>query len=200
MRCFGAFTADLEALADWLASLKIRTIAMEATGVYWIPLFEILDARGFDVRLVNSRATRQVSGRKSDVLDCQWIQQLMSYGLLRGAYRPGDATCRLRALVRQRSMKAGDQARAVLHMQKALAQMNLLLTNVVSDITGKTGLAILRAIVSGERDPLKLAELRDRRVKADQATIERSLHGNWREEHLLALAQAVAHYDFLGGR
>jgi transposase len=197
IRRFEALTDELEALADWLAQMGIKTVAMEATGVYWIPLFELLDRRGFDVYLVNSRATRQVSGRKSDVLDCQWIWQLMSYGLLRGAFRPDDAICALRALVRQRALKVHDQSRAVLHLQKALAQMNLLLAHVVSDITGKTGLAIIRKIVGGERDPKVLAGLRDCRLKADEAQVARSLHGNWRPEHLLALAQALAHFDFL---
>lgn len=198
VRKFGAFTDDLNALADWLAARGVRVVAMEATGVYWIPLYEVLDARGFDVHLVNSRATRQVSGRKSDVLDCQWIRELMSYGLLKGAFRPADAVCRLRALVRQRQTKVRDQSRAVLHVQKALAQMNLQLAQVVTDLTGKTGMAILRAIVAGERDPAVLARLRDRRLKADEATVARSLHGNWRPEHLFALAQALAHHDFLG--
>jgi transposase len=200
VRRFEAFTDSLEALADWLVQMNIRTVAMEATGVYWIPLFELLDRRGFDVYLVNSRATRQVSGRKSDVLDCQWIWQLMSYGLLRGAFRPSDVVCALRALVRQRAMKVHDQSRAVLHLQKALAQMNLLLTNVVSDITGKTGLAIIRRIVAGERDPKVLASLRDCRLKADETQVARSLHGNWRPEHLLALSQALAHFDFLAAQ
>jgi transposase len=200
VRRFESFTDDLEALADWLMELGITTVGMEATGVYWIPLFELLDRRGFNVLLINARATRQVSGRKSDILDCQWIWQLMSYGLLRGAFRPSDATCELRSLVRQRAMKVHEQSRAVLHMQKALAQMNVLLAVVVSDITGKTGLAILRQIVAGERDPTRLAALRDCRVKASEKQIARSLHGNWRREHLLALGQAVAHYDFIAGQ
>ena len=153
VRCFTSFTDDLEALADWLASLEIKTVAMEATGVYWIPLFELLDGRGFEVVLVNARATRQVSGRKSDVLDCQWIWQLMTYGLLRGAFRPADAVCALRSLVRQRGRKVEDQACCIRHMQKALTQMNLQLDNVVSNLMGKTGSTILRAIVAGERDP-----------------------------------------------
>jgi transposase len=197
VRCFTSFTDDLEALADWLASLEIKTVAMEATGVYWIPLFELLDGRGFQVVLVNARATRQVSGRKSDVLDCQWIWQLMSYGLLRGAFRPADEVCALRSLVRQRGRRVEDQACSIRHMQKALTQMNLQLDNVVSNLMGKTGSTILRAIVAGERDPHKLAKHRDRRLRADEASIARSLHGNWRAEHLFALSQALAHYDFL---
>jgi transposase len=198
VRRFGCFTADLEALADWLAGLGIRVVAMEATGVYWIALFELLESRGFEVHLVNSRATRQVSGRKSDVLDCQWIRELMSYGLLRAAFRPADAICRLRSLVRQRQAKVDERSQAILHMQKALVQMNIQLTNVLSDLAGKTGNAIVRAIVGGERDADALAALRDRRVKADLATVTRSLRGHWREEHLFALCQALEQHDFLG--
>lgn len=197
VRCFTTFSDDLYALADWLESLQVNVVAMEATGVYWIPLFEVLDSRGFDVHLVNSHATRQVSGRKSDVLDCQWIWQLMSYGLLKGAFRPADDICALRVYVRQRATKVQEQARCIAHMQKALTQMNIQLDNVVSNLTGKTGMAILRSIVAGERDPQRLAQLRDRRLRADEATVARSLYGNWREEHLFALAQALAHYDFI---
>jgi len=197
VRKFGCFTSELETLAEWLSSQGVRVVAMEATGVYWIPLFEVLDGRGFEVHLVNSRATRQVAGRKSDVLDCQWIRELMAHGLLRSAFRPADAICCLRALVRQRQIKVDDQSRSVLHMQKALTQMNIQLANVVSDLTGKTGMAILRAILAGERDPEVLSRLRDRRVKADQATVARSLHGNWRDEHLFALRQAMDLHDFL---
>lgn len=200
VRCFSTFSDDLYALADWLASEHVESVAMEATGVYWIPLFEVLDARGFDVQLVNSRATRQVSGRKSDVLDCQWIWQLMAHGLLTGAFRPPDAICGLRSHVRQRANKVQEQSRCIAHMQKALTQMNVQLDNVLSDLTGKTGMAILRSIVAGERDPHTLAQLRDRRVKAGEATVARSLHGNWRAEHLFALDQALAHYDFIGGQ
>ena len=197
VRCFTTFTDDLEALADWLDSLHIKLVAMEATGVYWIPLFELLDARGFQVHLVNARATRQVTGRKSDVLDCQWIWQLMSYGLLRGAFRPPEAVCTLRSLVRQHANKVQEQSRCICHMQKALTQMNIQLDNVVSDLMGKTGSAILRAIVAGERDPQQLAQHRHGRLRADEQTLARSLQGNWREEHLFALTQALAHYDFL---
>ena len=197
VRPFSSFSDDLYAMADWLKSRGVEVVAMEATGVYWIPLYEILDARGFQVNLVNSRATRQVSGRKSDVLDCQWIWQLMTYGLLSGAHRPTGDVCVLRSVVRQRATKVKDQSRSTLHMQKALTQMNIQLDNVVSNLAGKTGMAILRQIVAGERDPKKLASLRDRRLRASEETIARSLHGNWRDEHVLALTQAVAHYDFL---
>lgn len=194
---FSSFTHDLNAMADWLASLEVKAVAMEATGVYWIPVFEVLDARGFEVYLVNSRATRQVSGRKSDVLDCQWIWQLMAHGLLRGAFRPSDPVCVLRAAVRQRATKVDEQARSVQHLQKALTQMNIQLTSAVSNLAGKTGLSIVRAIVAGERDPTTLAKLRDRRLRASEETVAASLHGNWRQEHLFALEQALAHYDFL---
>jgi transposase len=200
VRRFTSFQDDLEALAEWLCGLNVSVVAMEATGVYWIPLYELLSSRGFEVHLVNSRATRQVSGRKSDVLDCQWIRQLMSYGLLRGAFRPGQEICALRAVVRQRQSKVQEQSRCVAHMQKALTQMNVQLDNVVSDLMGKTGLEILRAIVAGERDPHQLAKRRDRRLRADEATVARSLYGHWREEHLFALSQALAHYDFLSGQ
>ena len=162
VRCFSSFSDDLYALADWLQSFGVEQVAMEATGVYWISLYEVLDARGFEVYLVNARATKQVSGRKSDVLDCQWIWQLMSYGLLRGAFRPPDEVCALRSLVRQHANKVREQSRCICHMQKALTQMNIQLDNVVSDLMGKTGTAILRSIVAGARDPLQLAKHRQR--------------------------------------
>lgn len=197
IRSFSTFTDDLIRLADWLAEIKVTVVAMEATGVYWIPLFELLDSRGFEVYLVNSRATRQISGRKSDVLDCQWIWQLMSHGLLRGAFRPADAICSIRALVRQRAIRVRDQAQALNRMQKALSQMNIQLANVISDISGVTGMRILRAIIAGERNPEKLASMIDRRIRATQETVARSLHGNWRPEHLHALEQEVQCYDFM---
>lgn len=168
---------------------------MGPTGVYWIPVLELLESRGFAVFLVNARHVKNVSGRKSDVLDCQWLQQLMSYGLLSGAFRPTEDICALRAVVRQRDMLLSHQAQHIQHMQKALAQMNLQLMNVISDVAGKTGQAIIRAIVDGERNPLRLASLRDRRIHASEADIAKSLQGNWREEHLFALKQAVALYD-----
>jgi len=171
VRHFGTFTEDLEAIARWLSECGVRDVAMESTGVYWIPLFEVLDRAGFAVHLVNPRATKQVSGRKSDVLDCQWIRQLMSYGLLRGAFRAADAICPMRAYARQREQLVRDRSRAVQHMQKALTQMNVQLDNVLSDIMGKTGQLIVRAIVAGERDGAALARFRDRRRKADAATI-----------------------------
>ena len=169
---------------------------MESTGVYWIPLFELLETRGFEVLLVDPQQVQKIKGRpKSDVHDCQWIQRLHTFGLLASAFRPADQICVLRSYLRQRAMLLTYAGQHIQHMQKALTQMNLKLQHVVSDITGVTGLAILRAILAGERDPVKLAQLRDYRCKHDEATIARALEGNWREEHLFSLAQAVALYD-----
>ena len=196
VREFASFTADLHRLADWLAACGVDTVAMESTGVYWIPLYELLDARGFTVLLVNARHVKNVSGRKSDVLDCQWLQQLMNYGLLRGAFRPADEVCALRALARQRERLLKSQARHVQHMQKALTQMNLQLANVISDVAGETGQKILRAIIAGERDGHVLAALKDTRIRASNEQIAKSLQGNWRAEHLFALKQALASFDF----
>ena len=200
VRNFGTFTGALEAMAEWLAACGVREVALESTGVYWTPVFEVLERAGFEVHLVNPRATRQVSGRKSDVLDCQWIRQLMSYGLLRGAFRAPDALYPMRAYVRQRGQLIRDRSRAVQHMQKALTQMNVQLDNVLSDIMGMTGQLIVRAIVAGERDGAALARYRDGRCKADEATTAASLRGNWRGEHLFALEQALARHDMLQGR
>ncbi len=191
VREFGAFTADLHALAQWLAACGIHTVAMESTGIYWIPLFELLSAHGFDVRLVDPRQLKYVPGRKTDVLDCQWLQQLHTFGLLAAAFRPDDAICVLRSYLRQRAMLVTYASHHIQHMQKALEQMNVKLTEVVSDITGVTGMAIVRAILAGQRDPQLLATLRDRRCQHDVATIARALEGTWREEHLFALRQAV---------
>ncbi|MBI6856100.1 IS110 family transposase [Pseudomonas cichorii] len=194
---FSTFTDDLFKIADWLEAHDVTVVAMEATGVYWIPLFEVLDGRGFEVFLVNSRSTRQVSGRKSDALDCQWIWQLMHHGMLKAAFRPADLICSLRSLVRQRATRVRDQSQTLNRIQKALSQMNIQLANVISDIAGVTGMKIIRAIIAGERNPQRLAELRHGRVKADKDTIARSLYGNWRLEHLHALKQEVDCYDFL---
>lgn len=198
VREFASFTADLERLADWLTACAVDTVAMESTGVYWIPLFELLEARGFTVLLVNARHVKNVSGRKSDVLDCQWLQQLMTYGLLSGAFRPAEAVCALRALSRQRAMLLRNQGRQVQHMQKALAQMNIQLANVISDVVGETGQRILRAIVAGERDGQVLAAMKNVRIRANTAQIAQSLQGTWRAEHLFALKQALAQFDFVG--
>jgi transposase len=196
VRSFGAFTADLEAIADWLTQCGVTTVAMEATGVYWIPLFELLERRGFEVKLVEPSRLKHVPGRKSDVLDCQWIQQLHTFGLLCGSFRPEDSICVLRSFVRQRQTAVRSASRCVQHMQKALTQMNLKLQHVLSDITGVTGMAILNAILAGERDPRRLAELRDGRCSNDEATIALALQGNWREDHLFALKQAMDAYRF----
>ncbi len=171
---------------------------MESTGVYWIPLFELLDARGFKVLLVNARQVKNVSGRKSDVLDCQWLQQLMTYGLLRGAFRPADGVCALRSLSRQRAMLLRSQGRCVQHMQKALVQMNIQLANVISDVVGETGQKILRAIVAGERDGCVLGGMKNVRIHASADEIAKSLQGTWRAEHLFALKQALDAFDFCG--
>jgi transposase len=158
VREFPSFTADLHRLADWLQACGVDTVAMESTGVYWIALYELLERRGFTVLLVNARHVKNVPGRKSDVLDCQWLQQLMSYGLLRGAFRPSDAVCALRSLSRQREMLLRSQARHVQHMQKALTQMNIQLANVISDVVGATGQKILRT--AARRLPARSAAAR----------------------------------------
>ena len=200
VREFASFTADLNALADWLQACSVDTIAMESTGVYWIPLFELLESRGFTVLLVNARHVKNVSGRKSDVLDCQWLQQLMTYGLLSGAFRPTEQVCVLRSLWRQRGMLLRSQGRHVQHMQKALTQMNLQLTNVLADIVGESGQKILRAIVAGERDGQVLGAMKNVRVRASVDEIAKSLQGNWRAEHLFALKQALGAFDFVGSQ
>jgi len=195
VRQFGAFTNDLLAIADWLEQCGVTTVAMESTGVYWIPLFEVLAARGFEVKLVDARHVKNVSGRKSDVLDCQWLQQLHTYGLLSGAFRPPEQLCAVRSYARQREMLTQAAAQHIQHMQKALQQMNLLLHNVVSDITGVTGMKIIKAILSGERDPQVLSQHRDKRCEHSRETIAQSLVGNYRDEHLFALRQAVDLYE-----
>ena len=195
VREFSCFTGDLNRMADWLVEIGIQTVAMESTGIYWIPVYEILEERGLVVLLVNSRHIKNVPGRKTDVLDCQWIQQLHTYGLLEGAFRPEEEIVALRTYMRQRetlTQQASDQIR---RMQKALRQMNLLLDNVVSDIDGVTGMKIMRAILDGERDPLVLAKYRDGRCKKDEKTIAASLEGHYREEHLFSLKQSIELYD-----
>ena len=193
----GALTADLYALAAWLRQCQIETVVLESTGVYWMALCEVREERGCDVKLVDAHQARQVPGRKTDVKDCQWLQELHTYGLLRGAFRPEDEVCVLRSYLRQRSMLVAMASRAVQHMQKALEQMNLKLTEVVSDITGKTGMTIIRAMLAGERAPQLLATYRDTRCTHDHGTLAQALTGHWRAEHLLALQQAVDQYDFL---
>ncbi len=195
VRTFGTFTSDLHRLADWLVGLGITTVAMESTSIYWVPVFEILEARGLDVVLVNARDAKNVPGRKTDVNDAQWIQQLHSYGLLRASFRPGAAIVALRAYLRHRERMLEYAASHVQHMQKALMQMNVQLHHVVSDITGVTGMKILRAIIAGERDPNMLSAHRDVRCKASVATIREALTGNYVPEHVFALRQAVELYD-----
>lgn len=195
VREFGVFTKDLYAIADWLKDCGVEAVAMESRGVYWVPLYEALEERGFQVKLVDARKVKNVSGRKSDVLDCQWLQQLESYGLLAGAYRPQDEIVILRGYVRQREMLVRSAATHIQHMQKALQQMNLRLDNVVSDITGQTGMRILKAILAGERDVKKLGEMRDRRCHASAEVISQSLVGNYRQEHLFGLKQAVELFE-----
>ncbi len=196
VREFEAFTADLYTLANWLTECGVTTVALESTGVYWIPLFEVLEQRGFEVLLVDARRLKTVPGRKTDVLDCQWLQQLHTYGLLAGAFRPDDEICVLRSYLRQRAMLIEHASHHIQHMHKALEQMNLKLNNVLSDITGMTGMAIIDAILAGQRDPLTLARLRDPRCKNSQDTIAKSLEGNWRDDHLFELRQAVELYRF----
>jgi transposase len=195
VRCFGTFTPELEALADWLKECRITSVAMEATGVYWIALFQILERRGFTVLLVNARQIKNVSGRKSDVADCQWIQRLHAYGLLGGSFRPADPYCVLRSYLRYRDELVAARSTQTQHMQKALQQMNLQLTQVLSDINGLSGQAILKAIVQGERNPLHLAQLADRRVKACPSRVAQALVGDYRAEHLFQLKVALELYE-----
>jgi transposase len=197
VRKFAATTGALEALAAWLKDCGVRTVAMESTGVYWIALYELLASRGFDVILVDPRQTKHAPGRpKSDVLDCQWIRRLHSYGLLTASFRPADEIVVWRGFQRQREMLIGYAAQHVQHMQKALEEMNVKLTEVVSDIVGQTGMKIIKDIVGGKRDPLKLAKHRHERCRATEAEIARALYGNWRKEHLFALKQGLQMYEF----
>ena len=191
VRRFSTFTEDLMAAAEWLQRCGIKTVAMESTGVYWIPLFQILEARGMEVCLVNARHVKNVPGRKSDVCDCQWLQHLHSAGLLRASFRPSSQVCAVRSLVRYRDSLVQLSAMHLQHMQKALDQMNLQLHHVISDLGGKTGMAIVEAILAGERDPHQLATLRDPRTRASEETIAKSLVGDYRREHLFTLRQSL---------
>jgi transposase len=195
VRSFGTFTGDLLRLADWFSRCGIRTVAMESTGVYWIPIYEILEQRGFEVMLVNARDAKHVPGRKTDVSDAQWLRRLHEYGLLRASFRPKGELAALRAYVRQRERLLDYAASHIQHMQKALMQMNVQLHHTVTDLTGATGMRIIRAIVAGERDPAVLATHRDRRCRATVDVISAALAGNWREEHVFALGQALELYD-----
>lgn len=195
VRVFGTFTPDLHALAAWLKACRIKTVVMESTGVYWIPTFEILEARHFQVAVVNARHVKNVPGRKTDEKDCQWLQRLHTYGLLSGSFRPDAEMCALRAFLRHRLGLLEARAAHIQHMQKALLQMNVQLTQVLSDITGETGLAIIRRVVAGDREPVQLAQLRDPHCKHSADEIAKALTGNYRPEHVFALKQALELYD-----
>jgi transposase len=196
VREFRTFTRELYRLADWLAQCGVKTVAMESTGVYWIPVYEILEQRGFEVLLVNARDVHNVRGRKSDVSDCEWLQQLHSVGLLRASFRPAAAMVPLRAYMRERATLVEEVSARIQRMQKALTQMNVMLHTVVSDLTGATGLKIVRSILAGERDPEVLAAHRDSRCHASREEIVAALTGNYRAEHLFSLRQNFAAYLF----
>lgn len=196
VRSFATFTRDLHQLADWLQACGVTTVAMESTGVYWIPLYQILERRGLQVFLVNAQYVKNVPGRKSDVSDCQWIQYLHSVGLLKASFRPPDEICVIRSLWRHRESLVQMAAEHIMHMQKALSEMNLQLHHVLSDITGVSGLKILDSILAGERDPVKLASLCNWRVRSPREVVAKSLEGDYREEHLFALRQSLAGYRF----
>jgi len=196
VRSFPTFTQDLYALADWLQRCRVDTVAMESTSVYWIPLFQMLEARGIEVHLVNAQHVHHVPGRKSDVLDCQWLQYLHSVGLLRASFRPEQAVCEIRSLMRHRENLVQMACVHVQHMHKSLDQMNLQIHHVISDITGVTGLAIVDAIAAGETDPETLATLRDYRIKASLETVRKSLVGDYRPEHIFTLKQSQTAYRY----
>lgn len=198
IRCFLTFTVDLHCLADWLEACHIKTVAMESTSVYWIPLYDILEERGIEVCLVNARHLKNVSGRKSDVSDCAWLYQLHTYGLLRGSFHPSDEIRALRSLARHRDMLVRYRASHIQHMQKALELMNIQLTRVLSDITGETGMAIIRAILVGNHNPETLIQYRDQRCKYSKEDFIKALTGNYRREHLFTLQQAIDLYDIYG--
>ena len=201
VRQFGANTADLQEIVAWLKKCRVKTIALESTGIYWIPLFELLESEGFEVSLVEPGQLSRCGARpKTDVLDAQWIQRLHSYGLLRASFRPPDSVLALRAYWRQRQMQVRYAAGHVQHMQKAMEQMNVKLTEVVADITGLTGMSIIEAILEGERDPIKLAKLRDKRCLRSEKEIALALEGTWRPEHLFELRQARELYRFHHGQ
>lgn len=196
VRRFSSFTGDLHALADWLVRCGIRTVAMESTGVYWIPLFQILEARGLEVYLVNAHYLKSVPGRKSDVSDCQWIQYLHSVGLLKASFRPPGDICAVRSLWRHRGSLLQMAAEHILHMQKALSQMNLQIHHVLSDITGSSGQAILDALLAGERNPVRLAQLCNSRVRSPREKVAKALEGDYRPEHLFTLKQSLDGYRY----
>lgn len=193
---FSSVTSGLQDLSAWLKQSKVTSVIMESTGIYWIPLYELLESQGFDVKLVNARHVKNVTGRKTDVLDCQWLQQLGTYGLLNGAFRPKDEILPLRAYTRERQSIIINRSIHTARMHKTLSTMNIKLSSVVNDITGLTGMQIIRAIVDGERDPKKLAMFRDVRCKKNVKDIEEALKGNFREEHLYILKSNLEAYDF----
>jgi transposase len=195
VRKFGCFTADLHEMANWLKQCGVKTVAMESTGVFWIPPFQILQRHGIEVKLVNARQARNVPGRKTDVSDCQWLQRLHTYGLLSGSFRPEDQVCVLRSYWRHRDNLVKYASAHIQHMQKAMTEMNIQIHKVLSDITGVTGMRIIRAILSGERDGERLADMREPGVKRSKEDIIKALQGDYREEHLFALQQAVELYD-----
>ena len=196
VRHFSTFTSGLHALADWLQQCGITTVAMESTGVYWIPVFQILEVRGFEVFLVNAHYLKSVPGRKSDASDCQWIQYLHSVGLLQGSFRPPDEICAIRTLWRHRQSLLQMAAEHILHIQKALNQMNVQVHHVLSDITGFSGLAILDAILAGERDCVRLAQLCHPSVKSSRDKVAQALEGDYRPEHVFTLRQSLAGYRY----
>ncbi len=197
VRRFGTTTIELERIAEWLAAEGVKSVAVESTGVYWIPLYELLESRGIEVVLVNARQLRHVPGRKSDMRDCQWLQTLHACGLLRGSFRPAEHVCALRALMRECANLIGERTRTVQRMQKALDQMNVQVHRAVTDITGTTGMAIIRAIVAGQRDPMALAGMRDKRCQKSAAQFAEHLRGTWRDEHLFNLAMNLELHDKL---
>ena len=196
VQTFQAFTGDIERMADWLVSIGIKTVAMESTGVYWVPVYEVLQSRGIEAIVANAREARTVPGRKSDVNDAQWLQRLHACGLLRASFRPAPDIAALRSYLRLRERHLDYAAAHIQHMQKALTLMNLQLHHVVSDVTGTTGMKIIRAIIGGQRDPEILATMRDVRCKASTETVRAALVGNYQPEHLFCLGQALALYDF----
>lgn len=197
IQSFGCFTEDIHAMATWLKKCGVKSIAMESTGVYWIPVFQILAQEGFEVNLINAQHVKGVPGRKkTDVEDCSWLQKLHSYGLLQASFRPNDQICVLRSYIRHRSRLIENASTHILRMQKALTEMNVQLHNVISNITGVTGMAIIKAILDGEQDPAKLATLRNDKIKSSEAVIAKSLNGNYREEQLFILKQEFESYHF----
>jgi len=200
VRCFQCFTEDLQQMADWLIERGVRSVAMQSTGVYWIPVFEILQQRGLEVYLVNARHTKNLPGRKSDIAECQWLLKLHTFGLLNNSFQPSDEVRRARTLWRHRGGLVAQASSTIQRMQKALTEMNIQLSNVLSDLSGVSGMRIVRAILDGQRDPKALAALADPQVKASKQVIAKSLEGNWRQELLFVLGQEVEMYGMYQDR